>query len=91
MILDAGLEETVGMEVSMLHVGLGLGLWDVLHNNGDVTNVGMGEGVVKSPLGSRQGVATAATDMLCGWCSSDLTAVLAVVANPTRVAEAGSL
>lgn len=90
MILEAGLGETVGMELSVLHAGLGSGFGDVLHSKGDVTSVGTGEGAVKRPLGSKQGVATAATDTLCGWCSSDFTAVLAVVATPTGVAEAGS-
>lgn len=90
VILEAGLGETVGVEVSVLHARLGFSLGDVLHSSGDVTSVGIGEGGVKRPLGSKQGVVTAATDKLCAWCSSDLTAVLAVVANPTRVAEAGS-
>lgn len=73
----------------MLQEGLAVSFGLTLQSTGDVTSVGIWEEVVMIPVGSRHGAATAATGTLLDGGSSDFTDALAVVANPTRVAEAG--
>lgn len=75
--------------LSVLQEVLGFVFGVTLHSTGEVTTVGIWEDVVIMPLGSRHGVVIAATGTLLDERTVDFPAALFVVANPTKVAEAG--